>query len=108
MASRSETTIQGHRLVFRTWNWGMKQDALRKATTWVRDAEGLQPDVDPWILNDMMLQQTIIDWDLKDNDGEPLPITLESIRSLEPGIVEEMIAFTQRLNGVSFEERKKS
>jgi len=86
----------------------MKQDALRKATTWVHGASGLQPDVDPWTLNDMMLQQTLIEWDIVDENGDPLPITLESIRSLEPGLVEEMIAYTQRLNGVSLEERKKS
>ena len=31
-----EVEIMGHRLVFRTWNWGMKQDALKRATEWKR------------------------------------------------------------------------
>ena len=60
----------GHRVVFRTWTYGMKQEALRKATKWVRDpGGGLQPDVDPWTLNDMMLLQTLVEWDLEDERG---------------------------------------
>ncbi len=100
----------GHRLVFRTWTYGMKQGALRESTRWTRDAGGgLQPDVDPWTLNDMMLQQTLVEWDLVDENGQPLPITIENIHAIEPPeLVEEMIAFTQRINGVSVEERKKS
>jgi hypothetical protein len=103
------TEIRGHRLVFRTWTYGMKQQALREATSWRRDGAGLQPDVDPWRLNDLMLVQTLVEWDLIDEDEQPLPITLENIHSIKPPeLVEEMIAFTQRINGVTLEERKKS
>ncbi len=107
---RHDIEIMGHRLVFRTWNWGMKQDALKKSTKWKRGPGGeLEPDVDPWLLNDVMLQQTLVEWDLKDEQGQPLPITLESIRSVEPPeLVEAMIAETQKINGVKVEERKKS
>ena len=107
---RHEVEIRGHRVVFRTWNYGMKQEALRKATKWIRGPHGdLQPDVDPWVLNDMMLVQTLVEWDLQDDDGQPLPITLENIHRTEPPeLVEAMIAETQRINGVSVEERKKS
>ena len=108
--TRHETEIMGHRLVFRTWNYGMKQEALRKATKWAHaPGGGLEPDVDPWTLNDMMLVQTLVEWDLEDGEGNPLPIDLDSIHALEPPeLVEEMIAYTQRLNGVTVEERKKS
>ena len=108
--ARFETEIMGHRLVFRTWNYGMKQEALRKATKWEKGVHGdLEPDVDPWILNDMMLMQTLVEWDLKDEKGQPLAITLANIHSIEPpDLVEAMIAFTQRINGVSVQERKKS
>ncbi len=106
---RHMTEIRGHSLVFRTWTYGMKQSALREATSWRRDANGLQPEVDPWRLNDLILVQTLVEWDLVDEDGAPLPITLENIHSIEPPeLVEEMIAFTQRINGVTVEERKKS
>jgi hypothetical protein len=100
----------GHRLVFRTWNYGMKQEALRKSTSWTRGPSGgLEPDVDPWVLNDMMLLQTLAEWDLEDGEGNPLPITLENIHAIEPPeLVEAMIAETQRINGVTAEERKKS
>ena len=110
MAMRHETEIRGHRLTFRTWTYGMKQAALREATSWNRAGLGdLQPDVDPWKLNDLMLVQTLVEWDLVDEVGEPLPIILESIHSIEPPeLVEEMIAYTQRINGVTLEERKKS
>ena len=106
---KHETTIMGHSLVFRTWTYGMKQKALKKATTWKRgSSKELEPDVDPWVLNDMMLVQTLVEWDLVDGEDKPLPITLESIHDLEPPeLVEEMIAFTQSINGVSLEERKK-
>ena len=104
-----EAEIMGHRLVFRTWTYGMKQQALREATSWRRGARGeLEPDVDPWTFNDLMLLQTLVEWDLEDGEGRPLPITLEGIRGVEPPeLVEEMIAYTQRVNGVSPEERKK-
>ena len=107
---REETTIMGHRVVFRTWTYGEKQDALRRATKWRREPDGgLSPDVDPWTLNDLMLLVTVAEWDLTTAEGHPLPITLESLHGLEPPeIVEEMIAITQRLNGVSREEGKKS
>jgi len=106
---RHMTEIRGHSLVFRIWTYGMKQQALREATSWRREGSGLQPDVDPWRLNDTMLVQTLVEWDLVDEDGAPLPITLESIHAIEPPeLVEEMIAFTQRINGVTVEERKKS
>ena len=100
----------GHRLVFRTWNYGMKQEALRRATKWKRGPGGeIEPDVDPWVLNDMMLVQTLVEWDLKDGQGQPLPITLENIHALEPPeLVEAMIAEAQRINGVTLEARKKS
>jgi len=106
---RHEAEIMGHRIAFRTWTYGMKQEALRKATRWVRDlGGGFQPDIDPWTLNDMMLLQTLVEWDLKDENGRPLSITLENIHSIEPPeLVEAMIAETQRLNGVTVEERKK-
>jgi hypothetical protein len=105
---RYETTIQGHHLVFRTWTYGMKQKALRKATSWARGSGGLEPDVDPWMLNDMMLVQTLVEWDLKDEAGQPLPINIETIHGIEPPeLVEEMISYTQKINGVSREERKK-
>ena len=107
---RHEVEVLGHRVVLRTWNYGMKQRALREATSWKRDGSGaLEPDVDPWVLNDMMLLQTLVEWDLEDEKGQPLPISLESIHGLEPPeLVEAMIAEAQRLNGVTVEERKKS
>jgi len=110
MAMKHETNIRGHRLIFRTWTYGMKQQALREATSWKRSGSGeLLPDVDPWRLNDLMLVQTLVEWDLVDEDSQPLPITLKSIHSVEPPeLVEEMIAYTQKLNGVTVEERKKS
>jgi hypothetical protein len=109
MASEHEAVIRGHRVLFRTWTYGMKQEALREATRWKRNTEGdLEPDVDPWTLNDMMLVQTVVEWDLVDDEGQPLPITVESFHGLEPPeLVEEMIGETQRLNGVSVSERKK-
>jgi len=105
-----EVEIMGHRLVFRTWNYGMKQEALRSATKWKRGPGGeIEPDVDTWVLNDMMLVQTLVEWDLKDGQGQPLPITLENIHALEPPeLVEAMIAEAQRINGVTLEARKKS
>ncbi len=102
-----ETEIDGHRLRFRTWNYGMKQEALRAATKFVRGEAGeLEPEVDPWILNDQLLLRTLIDWDFLDGKGQKLPITLDSIRSVEPPeLVDKMIAYAQKLNGLSQHER---
>jgi hypothetical protein len=108
---KAEAEIQGHRLVFRTWTYGEKQAVLRRVTKWVFDPAGggIKPEIDPWDLNDQMLLATLIEWDLKDEEGQPLPITLENLHRIEPpALVEQMIAFAQRLNGVSEEDRKKS
>jgi len=107
-----ENEIEDHRFKFRTWNYGMKQDAMRKAVKFVPskvDPNELEPVIDPWALNDQLLLKTLVSWDLKDESGQPLPITLENIHAIEPPeLVEKMIAFTQRLNNVSPEARKKS
>jgi hypothetical protein len=103
-----ETTIMGHKLRFRTWTWGMKQKALREATTWTHINGEPVPDIDPWHLNDHMLAQTLIEWDIQDTQGNPLPINIETIQNQKPALVEAMIAYTQKLNGVTQEERKKS
>jgi hypothetical protein len=57
----------------------------------------------------MMLLKTLVEWDLTDAEGKPLELNLENIRNIEPPeLVEAMIAYTQRINGLSGEERKKS
>lgn len=88
----------------------MKQQALRESTQWKQGVNGeLEPDVDPWTLNDHMLMYTIEEWDLTDDRGKTLSITLENIHDIEPPeLVEAMIAYTQRINGLSGDERKKS
>jgi len=105
-----EAEILGHRFVFCTWTYGEKQAILRRVIKWVSDpAGGVKPEIDPWDFNDQMLLATLVEWDLKDEKGQPLRITLENLRSIEPpALLEQMIAFTQRLNGVNEEDRKKS
>ena len=101
----------GHRLRIRPWTYGEKQEALKKATSWVRDPtepNALAPDVDPWALNDSMLLSCVVEWDLTDEEGSPLPVTLEALHGVKPPeLIEEMIARVQRLNGLTGEERKK-
>lgn len=107
-----DVEIEGHKFRFRTWTYGMKQDAMRKAVKFVPsklDPNELKPVVDPWALNDQLLVKTLVSWDLKDNKGQTLPITLENIHEIEPPeLVEKLIAFTQQLNNVTPETRKKS
>jgi len=103
-----EKMIQGHRVVFKPLTWGAKQDALRKATQWGRGSDGgLEPDVDPWVLNDLLLLGSVQEWDLE-KDGEPVPVTIEGLHGLEPGLAEALIAEMQRLCGLAGDERKKS
>jgi hypothetical protein len=101
-------TINNHRITLQPWTYGMKQHALREATTWTRDGSGLQPDVDPWRLNDLMLTQCIVEWDLVDEQDQPLEITIESIHSQSPELIEAIIQECQKINGVTQQERKKS
>jgi len=107
-----EVEIGGHKFKFRTWNYGMKQEAMQKAVKFVpskMDPNQLEPVIDPWILNDQLLLKTLVDWDLKGGNGEKLPVTLENIRAIEPPeLVEKIIAFTQSLNNITPEKRKKS
>ena len=104
-----EVEIDGHKLKFRTWNYGMKQEALRAAVKFnpsLGDPRELEPEVDPWILNDQLLIKTLVDWDFLDGKGQKLPITLDNIKAIEPPeLVDKMIAFTQKLNGLSPRER---
>ena len=55
-----------------------------------------------------MLAATVVEWDLQDGARNPLPVTVEAIQGVHPPeLVEEMIAYTQGLNGVGVEARKK-
>ena len=100
---RTEIEVMGHRFKLRSWTYGMKQRALREATSWMKEAGELQPDVDPFMLNDLMLVECIEEWSLD------LPITVEAIHGLEPPeLVEQLIAKCQSINGMSPGERKKS
>lgn len=102
-----EVEIEGHKLKFRTWNYGMKQEALRAATKFVKNESGdLEPEVDPWVLNDQLLLKTLAEWDFLDEKGQKLSITLDNIKAIEPPeLVDRMIAYTQKLNGLSQKER---
>lgn len=106
---REEKTIQGQRVVFRPLTWGAKQKALREATEWRRGSGGeLEPDVDPWMLNDLMLLGSVEEWDIVDESGKPVPLTIEGLHGLEPRLAEALIAEMLELNGVTGAERKKS
>ena len=94
-----EAEIDGHKLKFRTWNYGMKQEALRAATKFVKNESGdLEPEVDPWTLNDQLLLKTLVDWDFTDEKGIKLPIILENIRTLEPSNVFREVRVPEKLN----------
>ena len=106
---KEEKEIMGHKITFKTLTWGAKQAALREATKWTRGTGGaLEPDIDPWTLNDLLLIGSIEDWDIQDESGQPVPLTLEGIRSLRPVLAEMLIAEMQAFNGITEEERKKS
>ncbi len=110
--SRVEVEVMGHRVVLRPWTYGQKQEALRKATKWVRDPRNpsrMVPEIDPWTLNDEMIVATVVEWDLKDEEGRPLPITVEALHSIRPPrLVEAILSEVQRVNDLTEEERKKS
>lgn len=98
-----------HGFKIRSWTYGMKQKALRAATSWRESQGSLEPDVDPYVLNDHMLEQCIEGWDLLDQTGQPLEVTVENIHGIEPPeMVEQLLAEIQKLNGISVGERKKS
>lgn len=106
---RKTIELMGHRVELRSWTYGMKQRALRAATSWKEIQGELQPDVDPYILNDQMLIECIENWDLKDEQNNVLEVTIENIHGIEPPeLVEQLINEVQRINGVTLEERKKS
>lgn len=106
---KKTVTIMGHTFEVRSWTYGMKQRSLRAATSW-REVQGsLEPDVDPYVLNDHMLEQCIETWDLQDQEGNPLEVTIENIHNVEPPeLIEQLLAEIQAINGISVEERKKS
>ena len=105
---KKEIEIMGHRFKLRSWTYGMKQRALRASTTWDEVNGELEPDVDPYVLNDHMLVECVTDWGLLDEAGKPLAISLENLHNIEPPeLVEQLIAECQSLNGMTTGERKK-
>jgi len=99
-----ETVIRGHRLVFKPWTYGEKQAVLRRIMKRrVNPVTGqTEIDVDPFDLQDEMVIACLVQWDL------PEKPSLEALRALEPVLAEEIIAFCQRINSVSEDDRKKS
>jgi len=100
-------TIENHDFDVEPWNYGQKQEAVRKATKFKKFSEDFE--VDPWLLNDLMVVTCVKRWTLLDEDGiSPLPITLEGIkRARPPEIIEALINELHKLNSVSPSERKK-
>lgn len=106
---RKEITINGHSFEVRSWTYGMKQRAIRAATSWREIQGSLEPDVNPYVLNDHMLEQCIVGWDLQDPSGESLEVSIENIHDVEPPeLIEQLLAEIQAINGISPVERKKS
>ena len=109
---KKKLNIDGHNFTIKTWNYGEKQRALKKATKWVKRKvtdDELYPEVDPWTLNDQMLVTCIEKWDLKNDKDKPLKITVENIHGIEPPeLVEQLLTEIQKINGVSESEEKKS
>lgn len=109
---KKKIEIGGHKFTIRTWNYGQKQNALRKATKWVKKRpqdEAITPEVDPWTLNDYMLVSCIVEWDLLASDGKnKLAISVDNLHGIEPPeLVEHLLGEIQEINGVSEIERKK-
>jgi hypothetical protein len=52
--------------------------------------------------------RSIIEWNLRYDDGTPVPLTEESIKNLPPEIVTEIDAAIQELNLVSLSDAKKN
>ncbi len=106
---RKTIELMGHKFTLRSWTYGMKQRALKAATSWVEVKGELQPDVDPYVLNDNMLLECVENWDIHDDQGNTLEVTITNIHGIEPPeLVEQLINEVQRINGVTLEERKKS
>ncbi len=105
---KKDVEVRGHKFTLKTWNYGEKQRAMRAATTFEEKDGAFIPEVDPYKLNDHMLFMCIVSWDLKDEAGEDLPVSIASIWSIEPPeLIEDVLAEVQKMNGVTVEERKK-
>ena len=107
---KKNVKIGGYSFIIKRWNYGEKQKALKEVTTWKTDpiSGSTIPDIDPWKINDMMILSCLVSWDLRDEKGVLIPITIASIHEIEPAeIVEKLLEEIQALNGVTEETRKK-
>jgi hypothetical protein len=110
MSLKKTVKIGEHSFIIKRWNYGEKQKALREVTTWSKDPTSGDtiPDIDPWKINDMMILSCLVSWDLKDEKGVSIPITIASIHGVEPAeLVEKLLEEIQILNGVTEGTRKK-
>lgn len=107
---KKEIVIKEHEFTIRTWNYGEKTQAVKKSTTLNVDKTSGQKilEVDPWMLNDLMIVTCTVKWDLIDSHSKPIPITVENVQAIEPPeLIEELLTQIQQLNKVSPETEKK-
>jgi hypothetical protein len=57
-------------------------------------------DMDSQKLGELRLQKMISAWSLKDEKGNPLPVSLENVRLLKEDVAAKLLTETRRIAGV--------
>jgi hypothetical protein len=83
-------------------DWQSEQDGLQ-ASTYYNGAKG-QDDINWYTYRDLRLKNSLIEWDLKDKNGEPIPVTPESINKLHKDIANALINKFDRILAAAQEE----
>ncbi len=95
--------IDGHTCKFRHWTWGDQLDATDESV-------GFEPAnghlrVRTGVFNLLMVRSTLTEMSM---NGQPMEITTQSLRELDPRLGSVLLGITQWINGVAPEEKKRS
>lgn len=92
------------RTLWKTLTWA-DQNQITEQSSFYNEQEGMQ-DLNVWKYRDLRLKTCLVKWDLKDDDGNEIPLNPETINSLPSDVVIYLLNRYDEIISLGEDERK--
>lgn len=92
------------RTLWKTLTWA-DQNQITENASFYNEQEGMQ-DLNIWKYRDLRLKTCLVKWDLKDDEGNEIPLTPENVNSLPSDVVIYLLNRYDEIISLGEDERK--
>jgi hypothetical protein len=92
---------------WKTLNWKEQTEITKQATNHGAMPDGSDTYFDYYKYRDLRLKRCLINWDLKDETNNPVPVSSQNVDLLPPDVVATLINKFDEITSISPEEEKK-